>query len=405
MGLTEDRAKTQYGGKMSIREEVTDLRDELVALRRDFHMHPELGFQEFRTSKIVGDYLESLGVEVKRGVGKTGVVGLLKGKREGKTVMLRADMDAIPIQELNDVQYRSQSDGVMHACGHDGHISMLLAAAKILVKHKGEIEGNIKFVFQPCEETMPGGAKAMVDDGILANPHVDATFGIHLISSIPTGTIGIREGAMMAAGDKFIVNIMGKGGHGASPHSTVDPIVTSSYVIQGLQTIVSRETNPMEAVVLTVGKIEGGTAFNVIPDAVKFDGTVRTLNESLHEEIPGKMERIIKGVCEAFRAQYKLDYQAGVPVVVNDSNKVKFVKSVAEEVVGKGHVVDYHTMGYDDVSYFLQAAPGAFYFIGSSNKDKGTDCPHHNPHFDIDEDSLLIGTEMHVRVASGFLMS
>jgi len=388
---------------MTIRGEVVDLKDELVALRRDFHMHPELGFQEVRTSKIVGDYLESLGLEVKRGVGGTGVVGLLRDKGKGKTVMLRADMDALPVHELNDVSYKSQSDGVMHACGHDGHTAMLLIAAKILVKHKDEIKGNIKFVFQPCEETMPGGAKAMIDDGVLENPHVNAAFGIHLTSSVPTGRIGIREGAMMAAGDKFVVDVMGKGGHGAKPHLTVDPIVISSYVIQALQTIVSREVNPIEAIVLTIGEIEGGTAFNVIPSDVRFTGTVRTFNESLHKEIPTRMERIIKGVCQAFRAQYKLDYQAGVPALVNDSAKAKLVKSIAEKVVGKEHIVDYQTMGYDDVSYFLQEVPGAYYVIGSGNKDRGTDYPHHNPRFNIDEDSLPIGAEMHIRVALGFL--
>lgn len=388
---------------MNIREEVVGLKDELIALRRDFHMHPELGFQEVRTSRIVGDYLENLGLEVKREVGQTGVVGLLRGKGERKTVMLRADMDALPIQELNDVSYRSQNEGVMHACGHDGHTAMLLAAAKVLVKHKVEMKGNIKFVFQPCEETMPGGAKAMIDDGALEDPHVDAVFGIHLIGDIPTGMIGIREGGMMAAGDRFVVRIVGKGGHGAKPHLTVDPIVISSYVIQALQTIVSREVDPIEAIVLTIGEIGGGTAFNVIPSDVKFAGTVRTFNEDLHKEIPARMRRIIKGACEAFRAQYEFNYQAGVPVLVNDQEKSKFVKSIAEGVVGKEHIIDYQTMGYDDVSYFLQKVLGTYYIIGSGSKDKGADYPPHNPHFNIDEDSLLIGAEMHVRVALGFL--
>jgi len=393
-----------------LREEVVDLKDELLALRRDFHMHPELGFQEVRTSKIVGDYLESLGLEVRRGVAKTGVVGLLRGKKEGETVMLRADMDALPVQELNDISYKSQNDGVMHACGHDGHTAMLLAAAKILVKHKDEMKGNIKFVFQPCEETMPGGAKAMIDDGVLENPHVDAAFGIHLTSGEPTGTITLREGAMMAAGDKFEIDIVGKGGHGAHPHLTIDPIVISSYVIQALQTIVSREVNALEAVVLTVGKIEGGIAPNVIPEEVKFAGTLRTLNESLHKKMPNKMERIIKGVCETFRAQYKLDYQAGSPVVVNDPNMAKFVRSIAEKVVSEDRIYDSSPyslpgMGGDDMAYFLQEVPGAYYIIGSGNKNKGTDYPHHNPHFDIDEDNLPIGAEMHVKVALCFLSS
>jgi len=239
--------------KVNIRREVADLRGELITLRRDFHTYPELGFQEVRTSRIVGDYLESLGLQVKRGVGKTGVVGLLKGRKEGKTLMLRSDIDAVAVQEMNDVSYRSQNDGVMHACGHDGHTAMLLIAAKILAKHKDEIKGNIKFVFQPCEENMPSGAKAMFDDGVLANPLVDAAFGIHLISFVPTGMVGVRAGAMMAAGDKFTIDIIGEGGHGALPHLSVDPVVTSSYVIQALQTIASREVNPLDAIVLKLG--------------------------------------------------------------------------------------------------------------------------------------------------------
>jgi len=386
---------------VGIKEEIADLKDELVALRRDFHMHPELCFREVRTSKVVGDYLESLGLEVKRGIGKTGVVGLLKG--DGKTVMLRADIDALPIQELNDVPYKSKNDNAMHACGHDGHTAMLLVAAKILAKHKDEIKGNIKFVFQPCEETMPSGAKAMLDDGVLEDPHVDSAFGIHLVSHVPTGMIGIREGAIMAAGDKFVIDIIGKGGHCASPNVSVDPVVASSYVIQALQTIASREIDPLDAIVLTIGSIEGGTTFNVIPQDVKITGTVRTLSECLHKEIPGKLERIVKGVCEAFRARYHIDYQAGVPILVNDPGAVRLVRSIAEEVVGKDHVFDFQWMAYEDMSYFLREVPGAFYIIGSSNKDKGTDYPHHNPRFDIDEDSLSIGVEMHVRLAQAFL--
>ena len=375
----------------------------MVTLRRDFHMHPELGFQEVRTSSIVGDYLESLGLQVERGVGKTGVVGLLKGREEGKTLMLRTDIDAVPVQEMNDVSYRSQTDGVMHACGHDGHTAMLLIAAKVLAKHKEEIKGNIKFVFQPCEETMPGGAKAMLDGGVLENPRVEAAFGIHLVSFLPTGMVGVRAGAEMAAGDRFAISIIGKGGHAAIPHLSIDPVVTSSYVIQALQTIASREVDPLDAIVLTVGTIEGGTAFNVIPQEVRITGTVRTLSEGLHEEIPDKVERIVKGVCEAFRTQYKIDYQAGVPLLQNDPDKVELVKSVAKEVVGDSHLCDYQGMGYDDMSYFLQEVPGAYYMIGSSNKDKGTDYPHHNPLFNIDEDSLPIGVEMHVRIAQAFL--
>ena len=243
----------------------------------------------------------------------------------------------------------------------------------------------------------------MLSDGVLEDPHVDSAFGIHLVSHVPTGMIGIREGAIMAAGDKFVIDIIGKGGHCASPDIAVDPVVASSYVIQALQTIASREVNPLDAIVLTIGSIEGGTAFNVIPQDVKIAGTVRTLSECLHEEIPRKLERIIKGVCEAFRTRYHIDYQAGVPVLVNDPIAVRFVRSIAEEVVGKDHVFDFQWMAYDDMSYFLQEVPGAFYIIGSSNKEKGTDYPHHNPRFDIDEDSLSIGVEMHVRIAQGFL--
>jgi len=386
---------------MNLSEEVMSCKDELIFLRRDFHMYPELGFEEARTSKIVGDYLESLGLEVTRKVGRTGVVGLLKGKEKGKTVMLRADMDAVPIQEMNNIPYRSQNNGIMHACGHDAHTAMLLIAAKILRKYREQIKGNIKFVFQPCEETMPGGAKAMIDDSVLEDPHIDAVFGTHLISNKPIGMIGTKQGSMLAAGDKFVIQIAGKGGHAAKPHLTVDPIVVSSYTIQALQSIVSRESDPLQSIVLTIGKIEGGTAFNVIPGTVELAGTVRTLNESLHKEIPDKMKRIIKGICEAFRTEYKFDYQAEVPLLVNDPDMAQFVKSIAKKVVGKDSIFDHQSMGYDDVSYFLSRIPGDYYVIGCGGK--GTDYPHHNPHFNIDEASMSIGVEMHVRVALGFL--
>ncbi len=389
---------------MGIREEVLSLKDELVSLRRDFHKHPELGFNEKRTAGIVENYLKDCGLEVKSGVAKTGVVGLLKGKEGGQTVLLRADMDALPIEELNNVPYKSVNKGIMHACGHDGHTAMLLVAAKVLSRHRDEIKGNVKFVFQPSEEKDPGGAIKMIEEGVMENPHVDKAFGLHLGNMIPAGIIGIKEGVMTAEADRFKIEIKGKGGHGAYPHTSVDPVVIASQIVMSLQTIVSREINPINPIVITVGKIHSGDVFNVIPESAELLGTVRTLDKNLAKTIPEKIERIAKNTAAAFRGEAKTEYAFGYPPLINSKEETQYVISVARNVVGEKRVIKTPvSMGGEDMAYFLEKAKGAFFWLGSMNKEKGLDKPHHSAYFDFDEDVMSIGVEMHVKIALGLL--
>lgn len=391
---------------MDIKQEISLSKEELISLRRDFHMYPEIGFDLPRTSKKVANYLKNLGLEVQEGVGKSGVVGLLRGNKDGKTVMLRADMDALPIEEANNIPYKSKNKGKMHACGHDGHTAMLLIAAKILSAHKDEFSGNIKFVFQPSEEEPPGGAKGMIADGVMENPHVDGAFGIHLWTPLKVGTIGTRPGVMMAAPDKFDIKLIGKGGHGAYPHLSIDPIIATAQLVTSLQSIVSREIDPLDSVVVTIGKLTAGDVFNVIPETASLSGTVRTLKEETHKEMKKKIERIVKGISEAFRVEYELNYAFGYPVLINDKDMVKIVEEAGKKVVGEKNVIEIQpSMGGEDMAYFLQKVKGAFYFVGASNEAKGINAPHHSAYFNIDEDALPIGVEMHIRTALSFLAS
>ncbi|MGB9789726.1 MAG: M20 metallopeptidase family protein [Thermotoga caldifontis] len=388
-----------------IEPEVLNLKDEVVELRRTFHMYPEIEFDLHRTSQIVADYLESLGLEVKRNVAKTGVVALLRGAKPGKTIMLRADMDALPLQELNDVPYRSKIDGAMHACGHDGHTAMLLVAAKVLSRRRKQLCGNVKFVFQPSEERFPpGGALPMIEEGVLEDPKVDMAFGIHLWNALPVGTVGVRAGALLAAADEFRIVLKGKGGHGAYPHVCKDPVVTASELVLALQTLVSRNVDPLESAVVTVGKIQAGTAFNIIPETAVLEGTVRTLNERVRETIKQRMRQLVAGICTAYQMDFELDYKDGTAVLMNDPELTELVRRVAERVVGKDRVVEVPpSMGGEDMSFFLQKVPGVFYLVGSANAEKGLDKPHHSPYYDIDEDALLVGVQMHVSLVTALL--
>ncbi len=389
---------------MDIHKEVKELKEEIIALRREFHKKPELGFDLPETTSKVAGYLRACGIEVHEHIGKSGVLGILRGNSNGKTILLRADMDALPIEEKNDLPYKSRIKGRMHACGHDGHTAMLLGAAKILAQHRDDFKGTIKFVFQPSEEQLPGGAIEMIKDGVMENPHVDGAFGIHLWTPLKAGQIGIREGAMMAAPDVFKITLTGKGGHGAYPHGAIDPIVASAQLITALQTIVSRETDPLDTMVVTVGKLCSGDAFNVIPETAELYGTVRTLNENTHKTAEEKIERIVKGISDAFRVSYSLKYDYGYPILKNDPEMVRLVKEVGEQIVGKNNIIEVQpSMGGEDMAYFLQKTKGAFCFLGASNESKGITAPHHSPYFNIDEDVLPIGTELHIRVALEFL--
>ncbi len=389
---------------MNVKEEVMNLKEEMISLRRDFHKHPELGFNEKRTAGIVENYLKDCGLEVKSGIAKTGVMGLLRGKENGETILLRADMDALPIEELNNVPYKSINRGIMHACGHDGHTAMLLAAAKVLSHHKEEIKGNIKFVFQPSEEKTPGGAIKMIEEGVMENPHVGKAFGLHLGNMIPAGIIALKEGVMTAEADSFKIEIKGKGGHGAYPHTSIDPVVIASQIVMALQTIVSREIDPINPIVITVGKIHSGDVFNVIPENAELLGTVRTLDKNLAKTIPERIKRISENIANAFRGEAKSEYIFGYPPLINSKEETEYVISVAKKVVGEKRVVKSPvSMGGEDMSYFLEKAKGAFFWLGSMNKEKGLDKPHHSAYFDFDEDIMPIGTEMHVRIALGLL--
>ena len=390
---------------MEIQEWVRNLRDELIKLRRDFHMHPELAFEEERTSEIIAAYLENLGLEVKRGVAKTGVVGLLRGNRAGSTILLRADMDALPIEEENEVSYRSLNKGKMHACGHDGHTAMLLIAAKVLSQHKDEINGNIKFLFQPAEET--GGAiRLIIDEGVLEEPHVDGALGLHLSTQLESGKVGIVDGAMMAGDDEFKLTIEGEAGHTGSPQQAIDPIIAAADVITGVQIIQTREIDAVrEPTVIVFGKIEGGTAAHIIPKKVELQGTIRYLYRGGEEDVK-RFERIIAGICRAHRTKYKLKFTVKIPIVDNDPKLAELVRMAAKRLTPSTEVVsDVRTTMADDFSELGQKVPSAYYFIGTRNKEKGTDYPHHHPRFNIDEDTLPIGAEMHVRTALLYLSS
>jgi amidohydrolase len=390
---------------MDIKEKIDELNEELIDLRRDFHKHPELGFEEFRTAKIVADYLRDCGLEVKENVAKTGVVGLLKGEKPGKTLMLRADMDALPIQEQNDVDYKSEHDGVMHACGHDGHTAMLLVAAKILSQYKDELHGNVKFVFQPNEET--AGARKMIEEGVLENPKVDGAFGLHLWTPIESGKIAISHGAVMGGLYEFEVKIKGQGGHTSAPHTAVDPIIAASNVVQSVQSIQTREIDPLKPTLIMFGQINGGTATNIIPEEVDLRGTIRYLyrDEPGGSERPKeRFERIIKNVCESHRADYEIDYIVESPPVYNDEDMVELAYESAQEVLDdKSKIVDYTNLAGEDFGDFSDEVPSTFFFIGTGNKKKGTDFDHHHPRFNIDEETLANGVEMHVRSTLNYL--
>ena len=375
---------------------VNAIKNEIIANRRDFHKHPELGFEEHRTAKVIADKLQSYGIKVRTGIGKTGVIGDLIGKTEGKTIALRADMDALPVQETSDVIYKSQNNGVMHACGHDGHMAMLLGAAKILSQSKDRLSGNIRFIFQPAEEE-EGGARYMIADGCLEN--VDEIYGMHLWNFQPYGEIGVKSGAIMAAADIFDIAIKGVGGHGAAPQGTVDAIVTASNLIMSLQTIVSRNTDPLESTVITVGKIEGGNGFNIIADEVKLRGTVSAMTEENRLMVKTRMLEIIDGVAKSTGAIIEIDYQDGYPPTINDVDASQVVVQATNKIVSKEAIEPYLTMGAEDFSYYLQKIPGCFFFIGSAPSDKEPmSVPHHCSHFDIDERALLVGTSIFVQL-------
>ena len=382
--------------------EAEALRDELIDRRRDFHRHPELAFQEHRTAGIVADELNSLGLEVQTGVGKTGVIGILEGANDGPTILYRADMDALPIQEENEAEYVSRAAGKMHACGHDGHTAIALGIAKLLNKHREQMGGRVKFVFQPAEE-VGSGASSMIDDGALESPAPDRTLGIHLWNDLEVGTVSVVDGPTMSGAGVFEITVTGKGGHGAMPHQTADPIVCSAQIIVALQSIVSRNIDPLDTVVLTIGELHGGSARNIIPQTVSFSGSFRLFREETRDTIKSRIHDIATGVAKGMGCRADANFGFGIGAVVNDIEVAEHARSVFSNLGDAVDVVQQPWMASEDVGLFMQRNPGAYLLVGSANRERELDFPHHHPRFDIDEDVLPLGVGMMSAVIADYL--
>ena len=375
----------------------------LVRDRRDFHRHPELGFNEHRTSKIIAQRLNALGMEVQTGIGVTGVVGLLEGDRPGPTVLLRFDMDALPITEDTGLPFSSLTEGVMHACGHDGHMSMGLGLARIMARHREKIQGTLKFVFQPAEEGL-GGAFAMIADGVLENPKPDVAFAMHLWNKVPFGKAWVTNGPAMSASSRFELMITGRGGHGASPHETVDPILAAAHVVTALQSIVSRNIDPQESAVISVGQIQGGTTYNVIPEEVLIKGSVRSFSNKLHRQLYRRILETASSVAAGFGCTVALETVLIVAAVVNDEEVAGHVRQSAAQVLGCENVLDRKEMASEDMGYMLEEIPGCYFFVGSADEDVSNSYPHHHPRFDIDERSMMNGVAIMGNAVANYVM-
>ena len=379
---------------MDFLSEATRIEPEIIRTRRDIHQHPELSYREEATAEFVANKLGSLGVEVQRGVGGTGVLGTLKGRRRGKVVALRADMDALPVKEESDVEFRSKVDGVMHACGHDTHVAMLLGAARILADNRSSLAGTVKFFFQPAEEQGGrGGALPMIEYGVMKNPKVDYVFGLHIEGTRRKGEFGVREGPVMAAPDTFRVKIVGRGGHGSAPHETIDPIYIAAHVVLALQGVSSRMIDPVKPFVVSVGAIHSGTKENIIPDSASLEGTIRTLDETTRKLAKKKVKDVATGVSKTFGASAEVEFEEDAyPVTVNDPETTKKVARLLRRIPGTKVRKSEQILGGEDFSRFLQRAPGTFYFLGTKNPAKGCVYPNHSSRFKVDEQVLKYGT-------------
>lgn len=370
------------------------------SMRRDFHMHPELGFHEVRTGGIVAKELEALGLEVNKGVGKTGVVGLLEGAKPGPTLLIRFDMDALPITEDTGAAYASQNKGVMHACGHDGHTAMGLTVAKMLHAHRDELAGTVKFCFQPSEEGFNGeevgGAEMMLRDGVLEGPKVDKTLSMHLWNEKPLGWVHVAKGPVMAGAEQFSIKLIGKGGHGAGPHTTVDPIVAAAQIVTALQTIAARNVAPLLAAVVSVTTIHSGTAFNIIPQEAELTGTIRTFDLGVRKLVLERFEQIVRGVAEAMGCKVEINVQRVTPAVINNDWIAEKVQETARRVLPDSELdtSSYLTMGAEDMAFMQEKVDGCYFFVGANNKEKHLDYSHHHPKFDFDEEALIRGAAL-----------
>jgi amidohydrolase len=384
-------------------DEAHDLFSYTQSLRRDFHRHPELAFEEMRTAGIVARELNELGLEVSTGIAETGVVALLEGRQPGPVVLLRFDMDALPIQEQTEAPYASQIPGVMHACGHDGHTAIGLTVARLLHAHRDQFAGTVKFVFQPAEEGL-GGARLMVEAGVLENPRPDVSLAAHLWNNKPLGWLGVTEGPAMAAAETFTVTIYGKGGHGAAPHLATDPLYAAAQVISALQSVVSRNIPPLEAAVVSVTSLHAGEAFNVIPSKVKMRGTIRTFREKVRSRIRERFVQLVQGVSRSLECQAEVTLKSVTPAVVNHVQIALQVQQLARDLFPQAELETTHrTMGSEDMAYLMQDVPGCYLFIGSNNTEKGLDAPHHHPKFDFDERVLPQAAGLMAAAAFHFL--
>ena len=374
-----------------LNEIITDLKknfNEVVSWRRHFHMFPELSFKEKNTAKFIEEKLKSFGLKVRTGIGGYGVTGILEGGQPGKTILLRADIDALPIEDEKKTGYKSQVPGVMHACGHDGHTAALLGTAKALASYRKYLKGKVVFLFQPGEEIPPGGAKPMIEAGVLDG--VDHVFSIHLDSQVPLGKITVGSGYQMAAVDKFSIHIQGKGGHAGKPHKSIDAILIASKIVLALQTIVSRSIDPLKAAVVNVGLLKAGSSFNIVADKAHLEGTVRTFHESVREIVKERIYHIVDGITSAYGASYSIDYVKGYPALYNHPEDTETMLRLMIEQFSEENVWDMiPTMAAEDFSYFLLEKPGTYFRVGSQTDDPATQYPHHHPKFDIDERALL----------------
>ncbi|WP_160690655.1 M20 family metallopeptidase [Clostridium sp. C2-6-12] len=386
-------------------KEANEIKEELIEIRRDFHENPEIGFEEVRTSKKIKEFLKANNIEYIE-IAKTGVCGIIKGTKEGnnKTVALRGDIDALPIQDMKTCEFKSKVDGMMHACGHDAHTTILLGAGKLLNKHRDKFSGTVKLLFEPAEETT-GGATPMINEGVLENPKVDCIFGLHVDEETECGTIKIKKGVVNAASNPFSIKITGQGGHGASPHTTVDPIVIASHIVIALQTIVSREISPVNPIVITVGTLHAGTAQNIIPGEATLSGMIRTMTKEDRAFAIKRLNEIVNGIAEMSRAKAEIKVDESYPCLYNDDLSVDLINESASEIIGKKNVLEQKApkMGVESFAYFANERPAAFYFLGSGNKEKKTTEPAHSNLFNIDEDCLPIGVAIQALAAFNYL--
>jgi len=403
--------------QIELEKDINSVEPKVIEWRRDFHQHPELSNREFKTAEKIAEHLKSLGIDVQTGIAKTGVVGLLKGNFPGKVVALRADIDALPVTERNDLPFKSEvkttfldtETGVMHACGHDTHIAILMGVAEVLSKHKDLIHGTVKFIFQPAEEGPPpgeeGGAKLMVSEGVMQNPKVDAIFGLHINSGTPVGTLKYKSGGIMASAERFVISIQGKQTHGSQPWSGIDPINIAAKIIDGLQTIISRESNlTVEPAVISVGKITAGTRFNIIPESAELIGTVRTLDPEMRAFIIKRMTEMSQTIATAYGGFATIDFQNTAAITYNDPSLVEEMLPTLETVAGKENVVITKAItGAEDFSFFQEEVPGFYFFLGGMTPGNTDPYPHHTPYFKIDESGMLLGVKVMTNLAIDYL--